>query len=364
MKSKIFALMVVVTVVLGVGGLGTTQVAKANTISILALDTSGDNPYPDFDTPILGALTGTTYTEVSPSDFASAELSAYDVLYVGSAFQTNSVVHPSQAALDALNSRTDDIAAFVESGGGIVAFSEPIGTGRYTWLPNPVVPSSRSDRNYISIVDGSHPVMSGLTDAGLSGWYVGSHNYFTDVGSYSVLANASGMPVTLAGSYGCGRIVLSGQDTDFHFFINPYAGKQYKEFLQNAIDWVVPSPPCVEIVEIDIKPGSYPNSINLGSHGAIPVAILTTEDFDATTVDPGTVQLEGLGVEVRGKSDKLLASEEDVDGDGDIDLVVKIDSENLEPGALQDGAVVLTGETYGGQAIEGIDYIIIVPPEE
>ena len=117
-------------------------------------------------------------------------------------------------------------------------------------------------------------------------------------------------------------------------------------------------------VEIDIKPGSWPNAINLGSNGVIPVAILTTETFDATSVDPSTVQLEGLGVAVRGKSEKLLANEEDVDEDSDIDLVLKIETENLEPGAWQSGPVVLTGETNDGQAIEGWDEIIIVPPEE
>lgn len=42
-------------------------------------------------------------------------------------------------------------------------------------------------------------------------------------------------------------------------------------------------------VTIDIKPGSYPNSINLGSNGNVLVAIFSTEDFDATTVDPLTV---------------------------------------------------------------------------
>jgi len=42
-------------------------------------------------------------------------------------------------------------------------------------------------------------------------------------------------------------------------------------------------------VEIDIKPGSYPNSINLDSGRVVPVAILTTPDFDASIVDPGTV---------------------------------------------------------------------------
>jgi len=123
------------------------------------------------------------------------------------------------------------------------------------------------------------------------------------------------------------------------------------------------TPPPIP-VEIDIKPGSWPNTINLGSNGVIPVAILTTETFDATSVNPSTVQLEGLGVAVRGKSEKLLSNEEDVDEDGDIDLVVKIETENLEPGAWQSGPVVLTGETYDGQAIEGCDEIIIVPPEE
>ena len=37
------------------------------------------------------------------------------------------------------------------------------------------------------------------------------------------------------------------------------------------------------IVAIDIKPGSYPNSINLKSNGKVPVAILSSPTFDATT---------------------------------------------------------------------------------
>jgi hypothetical protein len=30
-----------------------------------------------------------------------------------------------------------------------------------------------------------------------------------------------------------------------------------------------------------VKPENYPNSINLKSRGKVPVAILTTDDFDA-----------------------------------------------------------------------------------
>jgi len=49
----------------------------------------------------------------------------------------------------------------------------------------------------------------------------------------------------------------------------------------------------VSSVDIDIKPGSDQNTINLRSKGVIPVAILSSEDFDATNVDPTTVELEG-----------------------------------------------------------------------
>ena len=115
------------------------------------------------------------------------------------------------------------------------------------------------------------------------------------------------------------------------------------------------------LVEIDIKPGSYPNAINLGAYGLIPVAIVSTMDFDATTVDPATVQLAGAGVDVRGKSDRFMAHEEDVNGDGLIDLVLQVATENLDQGSFQDGYAILTGTTYSGQSIEGTDEITIVP---
>jgi hypothetical protein len=120
--------------------------------------------------------------------------------------------------------------------------------------------------------------------------------------------------------------------------------------------------PTIEVA-IDIKPGSWPNAINLGSHGLVPVAIFSSEDFDATNVDPDTVELAGSGVEVRGKGNKYLAHTEDVDGDGLLDLVVQVATANLDPESLQNGVVILSGSTYDGQAIEGEDQITIVPPE-
>jgi hypothetical protein len=117
-------------------------------------------------------------------------------------------------------------------------------------------------------------------------------------------------------------------------------------------------------VDIDIKPGSYPNAINLRSHGLVPVAILSSEQFDATTVDPETVELAGSGVAMRGKSKRYMAHKEDVNGDGLVDLVLQVATENLDPELFQDGYAILTGATFGGRDIEGKDEITLVPPKK
>jgi hypothetical protein len=122
--------------------------------------------------------------------------------------------------------------------------------------------------------------------------------------------------------------------------------------------------PGPEPITIDIKPGSTPNAINLGSMGVVPVAILSTPDLDATTaINPENVFLAGAGVAVRGKGNKYLASEEDVNGDGLLDLVVKVETENLDPGTFQDGYAILQVIVDNTVIYEGADEITIVPPE-
>ena len=112
-------------------------------------------------------------------------------------------------------------------------------------------------------------------------------------------------------------------------------------------------------VEIDIKPDTDPpNPINPNSHGVIPVAILTTDTFDSADVDWTTVELAGAGVALRGKSN-WLAHFEDVDGDGDDDLLVQV--ETATGSAWIPGEVHLTGETWAGVPIHGSDTVILKP---
>ena len=105
-------------------------------------------------------------------------------------------------------------------------------------------------------------------------------------------------------------------------------------------------------ISTDIKPGAYPNPINLGSKGVIPVAVLTTDDFDAIDLDPVTVIFAGAS--------PLRWVKQDVDWDGDMDLLFHFDA--LELGLTGSSTdAVLSGKTFDGISVEGVDSIKIVP---
>ena len=118
------------------------------------------------------------------------------------------------------------------------------------------------------------------------------------------------------------------------------------------------------VVDLDIKPGSDPNSINLGSRGLVPVAILSSATFDANTVDTTTVSLAGAPVAVRGKGRNPMAHLEDVNDDGLPDLVCKVETENLDATQLQTGVAEIMGETYDGVVFRGADSVQLVPSEK
>ena len=194
---------------------------------------------------------GVSYQELSPSAFLTTQLASYDLLYIPSTFRDQSVTVPAQDALDALNSRSADIASYVTAGGGLVALSEPIGTGNYTWLPMQATPSPVRHREDVEI-GAAHPINDGLSSALLSNWGTSSHHYFSSFDTrFSVLAsNGDGKPVSLAANTGLGRVFITGQDPDFHS-VEPSGSSPVdpgaRMLLANAISWASGCPPRYEL---------------------------------------------------------------------------------------------------------------------
>lgn len=121
----------------------------------------------------------------------------------------------------------------------------------------------------------------------------------------------------------------------------------------------------IDTFDIDVKPGSDPNSINLGEHGLLPIAILGRQDFDVETIDPETIEIGGVSLAERGstKAPKLAYSLEDVDGDGLTDMITLFDVQTLvTDNVLKDTtfALTLTATLYDGTPIKGTDSVNIV----
>lgn len=131
------------------------------------------------------------------------------------------------------------------------------------------------------------------------------------------------------------------------------------------------------IVEIDVKPGSFPSSINMKKKGLVPVAIHTTADFDATTVDPETVVWICCGDVSPVKweiydcdelpnpdyGDPLYPDAPEMIGDEDLDLVLYFDTQELvAAGCINQYTTIATieGETFDGAPIAGTGDVSIV----
>ena len=140
-----------------------------------------------------------------------------------------------------------------------------------------------------------------------------------------------------------GRVLVTGG-----FSFNPTEGN-----LSSAELFSLAAPTIT--VAMDIKPGNDPNAINPTDEGLVAVAILTTETFDATTVSPITVRFGPAEANL----EHQLGHLEDVDSDGDLDLVLHF---GTQESGIQcgDTEASLAGETFDGQAIQGSDSIVTV----
>ncbi len=141
---------------------------------------------------------------------------------------------------------------------------------------------------------------------------------------------------------------------------------------------VVPEPTFTPVF-LDIKPGSCPNPLYLEKKGVLPVAILGTEDFDVTSINPATIRLSKDGVENEDGVSPLRWSYEDVatpfegdlcgcrdlNSDGYMDLTLKFDAREviywLELGENVGETIPLTLKAHlsGCEAIQGQDCVRI-----
>ena len=105
-------------------------------------------------------------------------------------------------------------------------------------------------------------------------------------------------------------------------------------------------------VEIDIKPGSDPNSINCNNYNeVITVAIPIPEGVDPTIIEPATVSFEGATeTHINKNTYEPRQHYEDVDGDGDLDAVFhfRLGDTGLECSDLE--------ATLVGQTLDGIHF--------
>ena len=168
---------------------------------------------------------------------------------------------------------------------------------------------------------------------------------------------------------------------DARFSIDPidYAKTIYTRCVRGVFKITIDEPPLPELefdgaVSVDIKPGGCPNRLNVKSRGVVPVAVLGTDDFYVTDLDPASIRLEGVS--------PVRSSIEDVTGpaypvsdeatcgdaeepDGFPDLVLKFRTRALVNilGDVNDGErrlLKLTSTLFDGTPVRGEDVVLIV----
>ncbi len=232
----------------------------------------------------------TSFTAVSPAQFATTNLNLFDVLYVSILVLENSAC---QNILTALNTRSSDIAAFVMSGHGIAAEDEGFLSGPpsaapapFGWLPAPVTTAAQGIGAFgdnVAIVTPS-PVFTGLTSATLSNWAFSFHCQFTSTSSaFTTFAIGTStafgsLPITLTGF---GRVVITCQDPSAHFVENIGGAVAAGILLDNMLTFAAtgpPPPPPTIVGRVCIVPGestACPQTLPAlrGSGGPLNVSI-------------------------------------------------------------------------------------------
>ena len=105
-------------------------------------------------------------------------------------------------------------------------------------------------------------------------------------------------------------------------------------------------------VGIDVKPGDNPTSVEPKRQGMVPIAVLSSKEFDATAVDLSSIRAGATGTE----GSMFRSMKEDVDHDGDVDLVILFRVADLALTCSAKG-ITVKGKTAQGRDFEGTEAV-------
>ncbi len=119
-------------------------------------------------------------------------------------------------------------------------------------------------------------------------------------------------------------------------------------------------------VTIDIRPASGPNPISLSSVGLVQVAVLSTQDFDASQFNPQMALLSDASIAMTNGCTGAMAVRwllADVNGDRKPDLVFFFNLQDLNLTVSSTAATLMAHGTYGTTTIHilGTDSVNVVP---
>ena len=131
-------------------------------------------------------------------------------------------------------------------------------------------------------------------------------------------------------------------------------------------------------VDIDVRPGSCPNNVNIRSHGKLEFAILGSDDLDVDDIQNSSVRIEGARA-IDAKERDVAGGDRDEDDDhcecersgkdGINDLVFRINTQDLVRELLEDDddlergdcvTVTVTGRLEDGTRFRGEDVVRIL----
>jgi hypothetical protein len=124
--------------------------------------------------------------------------------------------------------------------------------------------------------------------------------------------------------------------------------------------------PLPTYVTIDIKPGNSQNRIKLSSHGVLAVAVLTTQDFDASQFTPEMAHLSDASIAMTEGCTGAIeqrCSLDDENGDGRLDLVFFFRIQDLNLTLSSTAATLMAHGSFSSVAmhIVGTDSVQVVP---